>query len=129
MSIDPVQGFGPISEVGLGEGQPRVWEVQSSPSSGADSSTESSPNVGRLPKEESSGTNNTSAVAEFPEDEVQLQQDTEIRDQVIVRYLDKATGDVVLQVPSTQVLSVARGIYEDFQKQAETTPSGTKVRP
>jgi len=58
------------------------------------------------------------ATTEWPPDEVQLQLDSQIRDQVIIKYTDKATGDVVLQVPSAQVLDVARGIYGDFQKEA-----------
>jgi len=37
----------------------------------------------------------------------------------VVRYINKATGSLVLQVPSDQVLSVARGIYEELQRETQ----------
>ena len=100
MSVNPVQGFGSGSEVPLGEAQPPSRQSQSDPSPEAAVKGLSPPDVGTLPKQESSISNHAPAADEVPQDEVKLQQDTEIKDQVIVRYLDKASGQVVLQVPS-----------------------------
>lgn len=124
MSVDPVGSFNPASEVAPGEAALRSRQSQSSPVPEPAANALSASNLDTQPKQENEGSSTVPAEAEFPEDEVQLQQDTEIRDQVIVRYLDKSTGGVVLQVPSQQVLAVARGIYEDFQKQAATREPG-----
>ncbi len=117
MSINPVPGIVPVGEVAPGEGQPRARQSQSAPAPEPAVKTEAPPDLGTPPKQERSSPEIAPAAAEFPQDEVQLQQDPQMKNQVIVRYLDKATGDVVLQVPSAQVLAVARAIYEDFQKQ------------
>lgn len=129
MSVNPVQGFGSGSEVPLGEAQPPSRQSQSDPSPEAAVKGLSPPDVGTLPKQESSISNHAPAADEVPQDEVKLQQDTEIKDQVIVRYLDKASGQVVLQVPSTEVLAVDRGIYDEFRKEAAPPMEGTKPRP
>jgi hypothetical protein len=118
MSINPVSGIVPVSEVAPGEAQPRARQSQSGPPPESTVKTETPPDSGTRPKQENPTPNNEPAAAEIPQDEVELQQDSEIKDQVIIKYLDKSTGGVVLQVPSQQVLAVARGIYEDFQKQA-----------
>jgi hypothetical protein len=128
MSINPVPAVGPVSETPAGEGQPRVHQAQPDPAVEA-VRTKNPPDVGMPPKQETSATKNAPAAVEFPEDEVQLQQDSEIKGQVIVRYLDKANGQVVLQVPSEQVLAVDRGIYDEFRKQAAPPIEGTKPRP
>lgn len=52
-------------------------------------------------------------------EEVEVQRDPLGSGQIVVRYLDKATGDLILQVPSNQVLSVARGINQEFQREAK----------
>lgn len=87
------------------------------------------PDAGMPPKQETPAPKSAPEAAEFPEDEVQLQQDSEIKGQVVIRYLDKANGQVVLQVPSEQVLAVDRGIYDEFRKQAAPPTEGTKPRP
>jgi hypothetical protein len=128
MSINPVPAVGPISEPSAGEGQLRVDQAQHDPAVEAVRAN-NPPDMGTPPKQETSATNETPVAAEFPEDEVQLQQDSEIKSQVIVRYLDKANGQVVLQVPSYQVLAVDRGIYDEFRKQPAPATEGTKPRP
>ena len=55
---------------------------------------------------------------ESPPDVVELHQDPEIRDQVIIQYLDKARN-VILQVPSNEELMVERGISQEFQQAAK----------
>jgi hypothetical protein len=54
----------------------------------------------------------------LPQDVVEVHQDPEIKDQIIIQYLDKAKN-LVLQVPSSQELDVERGIAQDFQQAAK----------
>lgn len=128
MSINPVPAAGPVNEAPAGALQPHVRQSQSD-STPDPVGTVTPSDLGTPPKQESSIANYAPLPAEFPEDEVQLQQDSEIKDQVVVRYLDKASGQVVLQVPSAQVLAVDRGIYDEFRKQASPATEGTKPRP
>lgn len=51
-----------------------------------------------------------------------MHQDPDIRDQLIVQYVNKAK-EVVLQVPSSQELAVQRGIAQDFQHAAKRRAS------
>jgi len=48
------------------------------------------------------------------EDEVQVQRDSSTG-AIVIKYLDQA-GNVVLQVPSSQVLSLARAIEKDLSE-------------
>jgi len=128
MSINPVPAVGPVDGPPVGEAQPRIRQSQPDPAI-QPARTVTLPDVGTPPKQETSPANKTPEAVEFPEDEVQLQQDSEIKGQVIVQYLDKANGQVVLQVPSEQVLAVDRGIYDEFRKQAVTSTEGIKPRP
>ena len=50
---------------------------------------------------------------------VEVHQDPEIKDQIIIQYLDQSK-DVILQVPSAQELSVERGIVQEFSASGET---------
>jgi len=129
MSINPVPAIGPASEVPASEIPPRAQQPKSDPLSESAKKPETRPDTGTVSKQDSSFARTAPIPSEFPEDEVQLQQDPEIKDQVIIKYLDKANGEVVLQVPSAQVLAVDRGIRAEFQKQAETATEGTKPRP
>lgn len=53
---------------------------------------------------------------ELPQDEVQVQRDSQADDQIVVRYMDDK-GNLILQVPSEQVLSVAHAIGQDLQRE------------
>ena len=66
---------------------------------------------GTLSKAESSAAKVVPTIYELPEDVVEVHQDPDIKDQVIIQYLDKAKN-VVLQVPSNQELDVERGIAQ-----------------
>lgn len=125
MSINPVPGISSASEVAPGGMQPSTRQSQSEPSA----KSANLPDLGTLPKQESSGANNSPEASEFVQDEVQLQQDSEVKDQIVIKYLDKTTGEVVLQIPSRQALAVARGIYEEFQKRAESHDTGYSTTP
>ncbi len=63
-----------------------------------------------------------SSTYQLPPDVVELHQDPEIKDQLIVQYLDQAKN-VVLQVPSNEELSIEHGISRDFQQAAKLRAS------
>ena len=71
-----------------------------------------------MPKQESTAAKIVAAPRELPEDVVEVHQDPEIKDQIIIQYLDPAKN-VVLQVPSNQELNVERGIVRDSQQAAK----------
>ena len=117
MSIAPVQGFPPATNEQADNAiarpiqnsqrpAPRVVEEPAQPVSVT------------LPKQEKSTAKNAPSTYEPPEDVVEVHQDPDIKDQVIVQYLDKAKN-VVLQVPSNEELGVERGIAQDVQQAAK----------
>jgi uncharacterized FlaG/YvyC family protein len=54
---------------------------------------------------------------QFPEDEVKVQFDKTANDNILIyQFLDKQSGDVVMQLPSTQVLSIVHEIQAELQK-------------
>jgi len=88
------------------------------------------PGSGNSPRPEIHVANDGSAALSRPEDEVQLQHDTELKNRLIVEYVDKS-GKIVVQVPSEQMLRLERAIAEELQA-AGTRPvpaSSTTQRP
>jgi hypothetical protein len=73
---------------------------------------------GTVPNPENSVEKFGASPYQLPTDVVEVHQDPAIKGQVIIQYLDRA-GDVVLQVPSPQELSVERGIVLEFQQAAK----------
>ncbi|HVN18411.1 MAG TPA: hypothetical protein VMU05_06545 [Dongiaceae bacterium] len=67
------------------------------------------PNTGARPKQEIPNTSASGQSSEIVIDEVQVQQDSQTDGRIVIRYLDHS-GDVILQVPSSQVLGLARAI-------------------
>jgi hypothetical protein len=122
MSIAPVEGFTPprneqSSSAPLANVTLRASRVPAPPK--PVSAEEAAPSVsGTLPKQETTVAKNVAPPRELSEDVVELHQDPEIKDQIIIQYLDPAR-DVVLQVPSNQELSVERGIVRDSQQAAK----------
>jgi hypothetical protein len=56
---------------------------------------------------------------QFPEDEVTVQFDKPMNDDILIyQFLDKQSGSLILQVPSTQVLGVAHEIQNELQEQS-----------
>ncbi|HXJ85946.1 MAG TPA: hypothetical protein VMS18_03960 [Candidatus Binatia bacterium] len=55
--------------------------------------------------------------SEIPRDEVQVQRDNESSGQIVIKYLDHS-GQVILQIPSSQVLGLARAIEKALEEQA-----------
>jgi len=110
MSISPAISFITIPPTSspevqsLGESQkPYAQKAASTPESGNLSDTEV-----HAPK-------NDSASSQLPEDEVQLQRDSELEEQIIVRYVNK-TGNLIVQIPSPQTLNLERAIAAEFKQ-------------
>ena len=101
-----------------------VANLSSDPSpdlSGSPSATTSatehkySPITEPVAKRETASPPSSAPASTIPEDEVELQHDPELKSDFIVKYLD-ASGRLVLQVPSEQMLDVERGIAEELQQ-------------
>ena len=76
------------------------------------------PVSGALPKQKTTVAKKVPVTYELPEDVVEVHQDPEVKDQIIIQYLDHAKN-VILQVPSDQELSVERGIAKETQEAAK----------
>jgi hypothetical protein len=117
MSIAPVEGSSSVNpqsvsvSVGSGHPQPEPVVVR-----------KPQPVSGTAPKQEPAVTNSVHSTFEAPRDVVEVHQDPTDKGQIIIQYLDKA-GNVIVQVPSAQELSVERGIQEEFQREAKRQAS------
>ncbi len=111
MSIAPVQSFPPVASEQ--EQNQRLGTSQSQVAPAEPQTVSES-----LPKQEPSTARTVPSTYELAQDVVEVHQDPEIKDQIIIQYLDHAKN-VVLQVPSNQELSVERGIAQDFQDAAK----------
>lgn len=75
------------------------------------------PNSGAEPKPVRHDLEHAPQSFELPQDVVQVQRDRETNNQIVIRYLD-ASGELILQVPSSQVLGLSRAIAQTFEEQA-----------
>src|SRR5258708_27568971 len=80
---------------------------------------------GTQPKQTHPTLQHAAAANELPQDEVQVQRDSEANGEIVVKYLDPA-GDVILQVPSSEVLKVAHAIGQDLARESKSR-SATSV--
>jgi hypothetical protein len=125
MSIAPVSSFPP--DRSEPSANPNVGPSHSEASLASGVAERATlPVSGTLPEQENSVAKNVTATYELPQDVVEVHQDPEIKNQVIIQYLDQAK-DVVLQVPSDQELGVERGIAQDFQQAAKLRDSTAAV--
>jgi hypothetical protein len=90
-------GLGPV-QPGSAEIEPPTFEKRVRAAT-----LPASPDSGKTPK--ISSTEDSVAQSLFPEHEVKVQEDTPPDNILIYQVLDKQTGAVVLQVPSTEVLN------------------------
>ncbi len=74
------------------------------------------------PKQQSAATRNVPSTYDLPQDVVEVHQDPQIKDQLIVQYLDKSKN-LILQVPSSGELTVERGIAAESQQAAKLRAS------
>jgi hypothetical protein len=129
MSVGPIQSFPPQkNELAVNPSPaPRHAETTHESDGAVDKAVQ--PVSGTLPKQETSSAKNVHPPFESPQDVVEVHQDPETKGQII-DYLDKAKN-VILQVPSSQELSVERGIAQELQRAAqqlaksETTSANT----
>ncbi|HEY3971865.1 MAG TPA: hypothetical protein VGM18_02610 [Candidatus Sulfotelmatobacter sp.] len=113
MSINPVPAVGPAADgPSAGSGHRAV------PSPSAAERTASALDSGVSPKAEAIRAGNVSAPPAEPQDEVQVQRDSETNGEIVIRYLDRS-GDVILQVPSSQMLALTRAIDQNLQQEAK----------
>jgi uncharacterized FlaG/YvyC family protein len=67
--------------------------------------------------------------AEMPRDEVQVQRVNGASGDIVIRYID-ASGNLILQIPSSQVLGLARAIEQALEEQANrSTGASEKASP
>jgi hypothetical protein len=77
---------------------------------------------GTSPKQESAQTQSSVSAAAEPQDEVQVQRDSQTDGEIVIRYLN-SSGQVILQVPSSQVIEFQRAIAQNLQ-QASSARTG-----
>jgi len=116
MSIAPVRSIPPAGSVQASTATAGTGNPQARPASVA-VEPETQPVTGTQPRREKLTINKAPSNFELPRDVVEVHQDPASRGQVIIQYLDNA-GNVILQVPSAQELSVERGIAQEFQQAA-----------
>ncbi len=118
MSINPVQSFGPESGAQAFAANVRAPRPQPSTLSVTVHATDQ-PSLGTSPNQETPHVQKVAAEPTQPEDVVQVQHDSQVTEDVVIRYTVQATGRVILQVPSAEVLNVARGISQDLRHEAK----------
>jgi hypothetical protein len=127
MSIGPVQSTGSAGAERTAPANPPSAQVEtasaSNPSSGRNVANE---DAALEPNSRSAPRGNESA--ELSPDEVQWQRSPQDEDQIVIKYVVSATGSVILQVPSNQVLDVGRGIQQEFARQAKNEENAQTVR-
>src|ERR1700733_10239435 len=99
MSITSVEGVPPVRSEP--SGNPSVGSSHSQASTKSNLAKSPAPVSETVSKGETSVAKKIPSIYEFPQDVVEVHQDPEIKDLVIVQYLDQGQ-DVILQVPSQQ---------------------------
>jgi hypothetical protein len=107
MSIGPMESFPPAKSAQAANPSAGSGRAEAQAELGSAAEEAAQPVSGTLPKRESSDAKNVSPSYELPQDVVEVHEDPEIKDQIIIQYLDKAKN-VVLQVPSAEELDVER---------------------
>ena len=79
------------------------------------------PDSGTPAKRENQGVQDAASAPEMPQDEVEVQREGKLNGEIVIKYLDRS-GDVILQVPSPQVLNLDRSIAHDTASPAESPP-------
>ena len=80
------------------------------------------PDSGTKPREEIRSSQPPSEPRETPQDEVQVQRTNGASGDIVIKYLD-ASGNLILQIPSAQVLGLARAVERALEEQAKRTTS------
>ncbi len=120
MSINPVSVIGSVSDRSAEAAQPRPAERISARAGENVAAADS----GHTPKQNAPRRAEPSVSDQIPEDEVEVQQDNQTNGRIVIKYKDH-TGHVILQVPTAQLLNLARAIYEQFQRDAVERHNGS----
>jgi len=112
MSVNPVSVV-PMSEAAGGPADSRLAS-HARPSSGRE---EVSPEFVIVPRRDTHAPKNDLQPSEMAQDEVQVQRDSQSNDEIVIKYVDRA-GNLILQVPSSQVLGLARAIEQALADQS-----------
>jgi len=112
MSINPVASIGSMTEA----------ESAAAKSSSAQAPQVAGPaayvsDSGSAPKPETPVVQGSAPVVEIPQDEVEVQRDSQANNEIVIRYVD-GSGNLILQVPSSEVLNLARAIAQTFQQKS-----------
>jgi uncharacterized FlaG/YvyC family protein len=128
MSIGPVQALGPESATQTADAYVGITRTRSAADSTAALSGQQT-DSGRLRNQEILSQQNSETKDESPQDVVQVQRDSQVSNEIVIKYTDQATGRVILQVPSSEVLAVAQGITQDLRHEtkAGSNPAGSAV--
>lgn len=110
MSINPVSAISSTTEAQAPTAESHAQSRSSMASA--------QPVSGRDPKSESVNSPESTLLSELPQDEVEVQRDSQADGTIVVRYMDHA-GNLILQVPSEQVLGVTRAIDQDLEHEQE----------
>jgi hypothetical protein len=114
MSINPAPVIWPATDPQLEDANPRPQPPQPVSENGGSAQTDSgnsaTANTDILP--------NASRPAETPQDEVDVQRDSQTGGDVVIQYKDQS-GNLILQVPSSQVLGLERALRQEFREEAE----------
>jgi hypothetical protein len=128
MSIGPVAALASAGEVQLAGANSRPRQAAPSPPPAQEQEVVQF-DAGRTPEQAVSDAANVHRSPDLTQEEVQVERDSQIREQIIVRYMNQTTGNLILQVPSDQVLNVAHGIYQEFEEQVKAAESPAPPAP
>lgn len=118
MSIDPVSASGLSPE---SKPQPAdIRRPQVSP--GAANPTSPRPSVARVSNRSTPVPSSDSPAPETLKDEVQVQRGRETDGKIVIKYLDHS-GNLILQIPSSQVLGLARAIDQALDQEQKIRAS------
>jgi hypothetical protein len=77
-------------------------------------------NSARVPNRENAASKDNASPHELPQDEVHVQRDAKNDGRIVIRYLDHS-GNLILQIPSEQLLALARAVDEVLAQRPEDT--------
>lgn len=116
MSIDPVSAIGLSPE----SKAPDVRRPQASPEAANPNSPR--PSVARVSNRSTPAPSSDSPAPETLQDEVQVQRGRETDGKIVIKYLDHS-GNLILQIPSSQVLGLARAIDQALDQEQKIRAS------
>lgn len=122
MSINPVPATGPSEQAVFVNTAARA----PSPAAPQPQTSPVAPDSGPKPKSETHSSHDLSAASQMSQDEVRVQRDSGVNGQIVIKYLD-SEGNLILQIPSSQVLGLARAIeqaLEDGAQARKSEPAG-----